>query len=218
MSQYNPPADTGQTPVYQDESLLILDKPSGLLSVPGRGADKQDSLLSRVQARFPDALCVHRLDMDTSGLLIMARTRPAQGQLARLFAQRRVCKRYLAIVEGRVEQAAGEIDLPLICDWPQRPRQKVDFKHGKPSATGYRVLGYDGSTDTTRLELQPRTGRSHQLRVHLQWLGHSIVGDPLYSATPAGQRQKRMLLHASELAFEHPASGRPCRFSSPPPF
>lgn len=196
--------------VYADEALIALDKPAGLLAVPGRGPDKQDCLAVRVQTLYPDARVVHRLDMATSGLLLMARGPHAQRQLGMAFAQRCVHKRYVAVVEGVVPHAEGEIDLPLAPDWPQRPRQRVDPTHGKPSLTRYRVLSVDHTLRRTRLCLEPVTGRSHQLRVHLLALGHRIVGDTLYGAAP----HERLLLHASELALEHPVSGAAVRLRS----
>lgn len=199
--------------VYQDASLLVADKPAGLLSVPGRGADKQDCLSARVQAVFPDGLIVHRLDMATSGLLMFARGAEMQRQLSELFSQRRVEKRYLAVVSGH-PPAEGEIALPLIADWPNRPLQKVDFQVGKPSLTRYRLLQYDPETDTSRLELEPVTGRSHQLRVHLSAIGHPILGDLFYGGATAD----RLHLHAHRLSFMHPVSGACLNLSSPPPF
>ena len=200
--------------VYADEALIALDKPAGLLAVPGRGPDKQDCLAVRVQTLYPDARVVHRLDMATSGLLLMARGPHAQRQLGMAFAQRCVHKRYVAVVEGVVPHAEGEIDLPLAPDWPQRPRQRVDPTHGKPSLTRYRVLSVDHTLRRTRLCLEPVTGRSHQLRVHLLAIGHRIVGDTLYGAAP----HERLLLHASELALEHPVSGATVRLQSEAPF
>jgi tRNA pseudouridine32 synthase / 23S rRNA pseudouridine746 synthase len=200
--------------VYADEALIALDKPAGLLAVPGRGPDKQDCLAVRAQTLYPDARVVHRLDMATSGLLLMARGPHAQRQLGMAFAQRCVHKRYVAVVEGVVPHAEGEIDLPLAPDWPQRPRQRVDPTHGKPSLTRYRVLSVDHTLGRTRLCLEPVTGRSHQLRVHLLAIGHRIVGDTLYGAAP----HERLLLHASELALEHPVSGATVRLQSEAPF
>ena len=200
--------------VYADEALIALDKPAGLLAVPGRGPDKQDCLAVRVQTLYPDARVVHRLDMATSGLLLMARGPHAQRQLGMAFAQRCVHKRYVAVVEGVVPHAEREIDLPLAPDWPQRPRQRVDPTHGKPSLTRYRVLSVDHTLRRTRLCLEPVTGRSHQLRVHLLAIGHRIVGDTLYGAAP----HERLLLHASELALEHPVSGATVRLQSEAPF
>jgi tRNA pseudouridine32 synthase/23S rRNA pseudouridine746 synthase len=200
--------------LHVDDALIVAEKPAGLLSVPGRGEDKQDCLSARVQRRYPDALIVHRLDMDTSGILCFARTAEAQRRLNRSFEERRVGKRYCARVIGWLE-GEGEIDLPLSVDWLNRPKSKVDIEHGKPSRTRWRAAGYDAASDTTRVELAPVTGRSHQLRVHLAALGFPILGDPLY-APP--QPAPRMCLHAMALSLFHPADGRPVTFASPPPF
>lgn len=198
--------------IYQDVSLLVVDKPAGLLAVPGRGSDKQDSLASRIQAAFPDALIVHRLDMATSGLIVFARGVQIQSMLSRMFRERVVEKRYVALVANRMEIGEGEIDLPLMADWPNRPRQKVDRESGKPSLTRYQVLTHDGAA--SRLELEPITGRTHQLRVHLAAIGHPIIGDTLYG----GAEATRLMLHASELRFNHPLSGEPLELKSVVPF
>jgi tRNA pseudouridine32 synthase / 23S rRNA pseudouridine746 synthase len=203
--------------VYQDESLIVVNKPAGLLAVPGRGADKQDCLASRVQAEFHDALIVHRLDMATSGLLLFARGAEMQRRLSHLFRERLVSKRYVAVVSGSLEPLSGEIDLPLVGDWPNRPRQKVDLTSGKLSLTRYRVLAHDAATDTTRVELEPVTGRTHQLRVHMAAIGHPILGDVLYGGE-AGGRVERLLLHASALSFLHPLNAELLSFASDPPF
>jgi tRNA pseudouridine32 synthase/23S rRNA pseudouridine746 synthase len=215
---FMPPLSEGL--VYVDEHLVVLDKPAGLLAVPGRGADKQDCLATRAQALWPDALVVHRLDMATSGLVVMARGLAMQRALSRAFEQREVEKRYEAIAAGHLGApgATGTIALPLGADWPNRPLQKVDPVHGKPSVTHWRVLAWDAQRDATRLALEPVTGRSHQLRVHLQAIGHPLVGDTLY-APPAVQVQApRLLLHAALLQFAHPASGETVRFESAVPF
>lgn len=218
MPDYNPPSDTGLELIHQDAALLVLNKPSGLLSVPGRGADKQDSLLTRARNRFADAECVHRLDMETSGLMLLARGKQAQRALNRLFQQRRIDKQYVAVVDGKVEPRVGEIQLPLRCDWPNRPRQKVDFAQGKASLTRFSVLSHDADHYTSRVALQPKTGRSHQLRVHMQSLGHSILGDRLYASPETRRRAPRLLLHANALAFCHPLTGRQSHFYSHAPF
>jgi tRNA pseudouridine32 synthase/23S rRNA pseudouridine746 synthase len=205
-------------PVFVDDYLLALEKPGGLLSVPGRGAEKQDSLATRAQAEFPDVLVVHRLDMATSGLMVMARGKAMQRVMNRLFAERQVEKHYEAILEGQLAADNGQVDLPLICDWPNRPRQKVCFQHGKPSLTEFRRLGYDATHDRTRVRLIPHTGRSHQLRVHMQAIGHPILGDEFY-ATPAGRAAvPRLFLHACRLCFMHPVSGRTITLTSSAPF
>ena len=205
--------------LHADAALLAFDKPAGLLSVTGRGADKQDCLSARVQAVFPEALVVHRLDMATSGLLVMARTAAAQRALSRAFAERCVRKRYVAVVAGKPEAPAGawgQIDLPIAADWPRRPLRIVDAERGRPSSTRWRVLGFDAAAGGTRLELEPLTGRTHQLRVHLHALGHPILGDALYGDTLA--RSPRLLLHASELGFTHPDGGAPLELRSAVPF
>lgn len=202
-------------PIYQDDSLLVVEKPAGMLAVPGRGEDKQDCLSVRVQQVFPDSLVVHRLDMATSGLMVFARGIEMQRELSRMFSAREVDKRYVAVVSGKPGQEAGEISLPLICDWPNRPRHKVDHELGKPSLTRFRLGSYDAAADTSRLELEPFTGRTHQLRVHLSAIGHPILGDALYGDESAASR---LLLHACSLRFAHPASSEPLNFTSPPPF
>jgi tRNA pseudouridine32 synthase/23S rRNA pseudouridine746 synthase len=204
--------------VHSDAQVLVLEKPAGMLCVPGRGADKQDCLSLRVQQSFPDALVVHRLDMATSGLWVMARGAQAQRQLNHGFSQRQVQKRYVAVVAGRLEAADWqEIDLPIAVDWPNRPRRVIDTKGGKPSLTRWRVLGPAGR-DATRLELEPITGRSHQLRVHLQAIGHPILGDALYAPPEVEKLAPRLLLHATQIAFAHPHAGAMMSFSSPAPF
>jgi len=207
--------------LYADDTLLVVDKPGGLLAVPGRGADKQDCLSARVQARYPDALIVHRLDMATSGLMVMARGPAAQRALSKAFAAREVAKRYIAVVAGRLEAPAdgwGVIDLPIIVDWPNRPLRIVDHQSGKPSLTRWRVLGHDETGSCTRVELEPVTGRSHQLRVHLRELGHPILGDALYAPPDVQALFGRLLLHAWSLSFAHPLSGEALAFERPAPF
>lgn len=208
------------TVLHADEHLIVVDKPAELLSVPGRGEHLQDCVASRAQAIYPDALIVHRLDMSTSGLLVLARGAEAQRALSVAFAERRVHKRYEAVVAGRPAQSAGTIDLPLRCDWPNRPRQMVDHELGKPSVTHWRALGaWPGAhIDATRVELEPVTGRSHQLRVHLLALGHPILGDNLYASGAALAAAPRLLLHACALTLPHPASGAVLTFTCPAPF
>ena len=203
------------TIVYADDAVIVADKPAGLLAVPGRGPDKQDCLSARIQAIYPDALIVHRLDMDTSGLMCFGRGIEAQRALSIAFAERRTYKRYVALVERQLPLLPDWqlIDLPLILDWPNRPRSKVDHTLGKPSLTRWRAIAYDPVKAMTRVELEPITGRSHQLRVHLLSIGHPIVGDPFYG-TPA----ERMCLHASELTLPHPSHGGEVSFASEPPF
>ena len=214
---YRPPAHTGLDVRHVDAWLLVVGKPAGLLSVPGRGEGRDDCLISRVQAEYPDALIVHRLDMDTSGLLVLARGPEMHRQLSALFRDRQVDKRYAALVAGHFDSAEGEVDLPLITDWPNRPRQMVDHTLGKPSLTRYRVLAYDPARNISRVALEPVTGRSHQLRVHMAALGHPILGDPLYGGS-ATALASRLLLHAEYLAFPHPATGEVRHFELPAPF
>ncbi len=214
---YCPPPDTGLKIIYEDDSLLVVDKPAGLLSVPGRGPEKADCLSARVQARFADALVVHRLDMSTSGLLLFARGELMQSELSRLFRERLIDKSYTAVVHGLLANDAGEVDLPLIVDWPNRPLQKVDFEIGKHSLTRYRLLLRDEAENLSRIELEPITGRSHQLRVHMAQLGHPILGDDLYGG-PALARADRLLLHATDLRLIHPLTAAALEFHAPPPF
>jgi tRNA pseudouridine32 synthase / 23S rRNA pseudouridine746 synthase len=206
------------------DTLVVIDKPSGLPAVPGRASGLQDCVASRVQARWPDALVVHRLDMATSGLMLMARGVAAQRMLAAMFERREIEKRYVAIVAGHVPQApdAGwaEIALPLAADWPARPRQKVDRERGKPSLTRWRVLEQpaDVATPRTRVELQPLSGRTHQLRVHMAAIGHPILGDALYAPATVQALAPRLLLHACALGFADPAGSGALAFDSPAPF
>lgn len=214
---YAPPAGPLKI-VHQDEALVVLDKPSGLLSVPGRGPAHADSLASRVQAEFPDARIVHRLDMATSGLIVLARGAAMERALSIAFQKRQVEKLYVAVVAGQIAEERGEIDLPLITDWPNRPRQKVDFELGKPSRTGFEVLARDAARNTSRVALTPHTGRSHQLRVHLLAIGHPILGDDLYGDAASRTAAPRLLLHATRLALPHPLSGALLTLESPPDF
>ena len=206
--------------IYQDDHLLVLDKPSGMLAVPGRGPELQDCLSARVQAAWPTALVVHRLDRDTSGLMLMALTEPAQRDLSRQFAERTVEKRYLAVVWGWPEDSQGSIELPLRKDFDRPPRHKIDPLAGKPAHTAWRVVErIDGARGArTRLDVRPSTGRSHQIRVHLASLGHPILGDNLYAHREALALAPRLLLHAERLSFAHPADGRSMSFTAACPF
>jgi tRNA pseudouridine32 synthase / 23S rRNA pseudouridine746 synthase len=206
---------SGLPRLYEDESLVAIDKPAGMLSVPGRGEANRDCVAARVQAEVLDALVVHRLDQATSGVMLFGRGAAAQRALSMAFAERRVGKRYEAIVHGLVGDNQGEISLPLLTDWPNRPRQKVDHEQGKPSLTRWRVVSRDAASKTTRLQLEPVTGRSHQLRVHLAAIGHAIVGDTLYAPTAS---EPRLLLHACELRLPHPADARTLVIESKVPF
>ncbi|WP_421905175.1 RluA family pseudouridine synthase [Mameliella sp.] len=213
-SDYDPP--TGEIPVlYEDADLLVVDKPAGLLSVPGKGEDLQDCLLSRLEKAFPTVRLVHRLDRDTSGVMVFGLTPHAQRHLGNQFETRKTKKTYLARLHGKLEPATGEIDLPLIVDWPNRPRQKVCHETGKPALTGWNVL--KSGEGETRVRLFPHTGRSHQLRVHTLALGHPILGDTLYAPETA-DHYPRMMLHAEELRVNHPESGKGMKFRAPAPF
>ena len=206
--------------LYADEYLLVLNKPSGLLAVPGRGVDKQDCLSARVQRRYPDALIVHRLDMATSGLMLMARGPAMQSALGKQFEARQIGKRYVAVVNGNLKVHADWqlIDQPIALDWPRRPLRIISAALGKPSQTRWRATSYNAENDTTRVELEPVTGRSHQLRVHLQAQGHPIVGDPLYAPIAVQRKSTRLLLHACTLRFVHPTSGEAMLFDNAPEF
>ncbi len=211
-------AAVGFETVYADAHLLVLNKPPGLLSVPGKGADKQDCLSNRAQRQYPDALIVHRLDMATSGLMLMARGPAMQAALSKLFETRAIGKRYVAVVDGRM---AGDdwqmIDLPIALDWPNRPLRMVQAD-GKPSQTRWRALHHNPDTNATRVELEPITGRSHQLRVHLKAVGHPILGDALYAPADVQAKAARLQLHASQLRFLHPADGAQMTFENAPAF
>lgn len=211
--------DKGFETIYADMHLLVLNKSSGLLSVPGKGLGKQDCLSARVQEHYPEALIVHRLDMATSGLMLMARGHAMQTALSKLFEIRAIHKRYAAVVTGQMNTSPDWqlIDLPIALDWPNRPL-RVIHANGKPSQTCWRALCYDTETNTTRVELKPITGRSHQLRVHLKALGHPIVGDALYAPADVEAMAPRLLLHACELQFSHPAGGAHMVFQNTPEF
>ena len=196
----------------------MINKPSGLLSVPGRGEHKQDCALHRVQQDFPEALTVHRLDMDTSGILVMARGKAMERALSICFQQRQIYKRYEALATGQFNLPHGEIDLPLIADWPNRPRQMVSYEFGKPSLTQYQVLDYIAELNASRVSLEPLTGRSHQLRVHLQAVGHAILGDNLYASPEVLAQSARLLLHACAVALPHPLTQQTLQLSCTVPF
>ncbi len=212
---YAPP-DCPLRVVHDDHEIVVVDKPAGLLSVPGKGDDMADCMISRLQRVFPDALLVHRLDLDTSGVMVFALTRHAQRALSAQFEARQTKKTYRARLWGHLAAKEGRVDLPLIVDWPNRPRQHVNHETGKPAQTDWRVLGLDAD-GTTRVRLFPLTGRSHQLRVHMLSLGHPILGDPLY-ATGAARDFPRLMLHAETLRLRHPESGKSQSFSAPVPF
>ena len=199
--------------IHSDADFVAVNKPTGLLSVPGRGADKQDCLYHRVLEEFPGALMVHRLDMDTSGLVLFACSAEAQRNLSMQFEQREISKTYIAVVEGVVGEDAGIVDYPLRKDMTQRlpPKHLVDCVRGKKALTEWQVL--ERGASTTRLALFPRTGRSHQLRVHMQSIGFPMVGDPIY-----GHPAERLMLHAETLELRHPVIGEPIRLECPVPF
>ena len=210
--------------VFADEHLLVVNKPSGLLSVPGRGEDKQDCLIARAQAQWPDALTVHRLDMSTSGLMVIAKGPDMQRSLSQAFAQREVHKIYEAIVAGELRatetddaDAWSDIHMPLLIDWPNRPKSKVDWAHGKPSHTQWRVK-HSNLKNATRVELQPITGRTHQLRLHMMAIGHAILGDALYASSDIQALSPRLLLHARVLQLKHPITAEWMAFESVVPF
>ncbi|KQI70189.1 pseudouridine synthase [Loktanella sp. 3ANDIMAR09] len=211
---YTPPQDP-LVVLHHDHQVLLVDKPAGLLSVPGKGPHLADCLIARVQSVFPDALLVHRLDRDTSGVMVFALTPHAQRHLGLQFENRQTRKTYVARVHGQVAEAKGTVDLPLCVDWPNRPRQMVDHANGRAAVTDWRRL--KRGSDETRMRLMPKTGRSHQLRVHMLAIGHPILGDPFY-ATGAALDYPRLMLHSESLAFRHPDGGLPVKVSAKPPF
>jgi tRNA pseudouridine32 synthase/23S rRNA pseudouridine746 synthase len=214
LTAYTPP----QGPLallHDDHQVLLVDKPAGLLSVPGKGEDLADCLLARVQRVFPTALLVHRLDRDTSGVMIFALTPQAQRHLGWQFEERATKKVYVARLWGELAEKEGTVDLPLCVDWPNRPKQHVDFENGKPAVTDWRVVRRGNGE--TRVRLMPRTGRSHQLRVHMAEIGHPILGDPFYATGPAGDFP-RLMLHSESLQFRHPDGGRPMKVTAECPF
>ncbi|SLN29464.1 Ribosomal large subunit pseudouridine synthase A [Roseovarius litorisediminis] len=214
MSEYTPP-DTALDILHEDHELVVVNKPAGLLSVPGKGEHLADCLLTRVQAVFPQTLLVHRLDRDTSGVMAFAQTPHAQRHLGLQFEKRQTKKTYVARVLGRLEPKTGTVDLPLIVDWPNRPLQMVCHETGKEAVTDWRVQRY--ASGETRVRLMPKTGRSHQLRVHMKALGHVILGDPLYAEGPA-RDFPRLMLHSEELRLRHPDGGRGMVFRAKVPF
>ena len=213
---YRPPAHHGLDILHLTAQLIVVNKPSGLLCVPGRGAGKEDCLSRRVQAEYPDALIVHRLDMGTSGIVVMARGADALRALSLIFQKRRVHKRYQALVDGCWTAAAeGEIDLPMTVEGP---KQRVDHAAGRPSLTRYRVIDINTARAVSRIELDPVTGRSHQLRVHMEAMGHPIIGDDFYGTPASCAKAERLMLHACEIEFSDPVSGLALRVGCPPPF
>lgn len=218
---YQPPMHPYLDIVYQDNDIVVLNKPSGLLTVPGRLPEHQDCLQNRVLKVLPTATVVHRLDMATSGIILMTLNKPAHVAISRQFEKRLTKKNYIARVFGKVAESSGSVEQPLICDWPNRPKQKVDYQHGKAALTHYKVLSYRENIDdqiTTLVELTPVTGRSHQLRVHMLALGHPILGDRLYAHAQALTASNRLQLHAKMLQISHPISGQTLTFSKACPF
>ncbi|MEE4251885.1 MAG: RluA family pseudouridine synthase, partial [Alcanivoracaceae bacterium] len=212
-----PPCTEPLQLVYQDDWLVIVNKPAFLLSVPGRGPLKQDSVQNRLAAQFDDIRLVHRLDLDTSGLMVFARGAASQKHLARHFQERKVSKEYRARVAGIVGPDHGEVELPILCDWENRPRQKISSE-GKWALTRYRVLSRHADDNSTLLALEPYTGRSHQLRIHMRELGHPIIGCDLYAPADVLARSPRLLLHACYIGFEHPQTNQWQEFYCPAPF
>lgn len=213
---YNPPTAPWLDIVYRDNDIAVVNKPSGLLSVPGREVIHRDSVTLRLMSVLPTALIVHRLDMDTSGIMLFALNKTAQSGISRQFQQRTTQKKYLAKILGHPTEQSGSVDLPLICDWPNRPLQMVDFEVGKPSLTHYRVV--EQQAESSLVELTPITGRSHQLRVHMQQLGHPILGDRFYGKPEAHPMAPRLCLHAQSLSINHPITNEPMTFTAPCPF
>lgn len=213
---YKPLQEPYLTVLHQDDDILVLSKPSGLLSVPGKAEDHADCLEMRAQEQFPQAKTIHRLDMATSGVMVMALNHEAHRNLGLQFERRKTCKIYVARIWGYLEEDRGRVDLPLICDWPNRPRQKVDFENGKSSQTDWEVI--EREEKATRVRLYPLTGRSHQLRVHMLALGCPILGDDFYAHPEALAAADRLQLHAESLTIYHPFDGAPCTFTDPCPF
>ncbi|WNO62135.1 bifunctional tRNA pseudouridine(32) synthase/23S rRNA pseudouridine(746) synthase RluA [Rheinheimera sp. MMS21-TC3] len=213
---YSPPTQPYLDIIYQDQQLVVFNKPSGLLTVPGKAIEHKDSLEYRARLVWPEIRLVHRLDMSTSGIVIMALTADSQRQLNWQFQLRQTKKHYIANVWGHLTAKTGTIDLPLVCDWPNRPKQKVCYEHGKPSLTHYQVITQD--KDSSRIMLTPVTGRSHQLRVHMQWLGHPILGDKFYAHSEAFVKTNRLQLHAESLTISHPELKNEIQFNCPCPF
>lgn len=217
MEPYNPPLEPWLHILYQDAHIMVVNKPSGLLSVPGRLEEHKDSVMTRIQRDYPEAESVHRLDMATSGVIVVALTKAAERELKRQFREREPSKTYVARVWGHPAQEKGLVDLPLICDWPNRPKQKVCFETGKSAQTEYQVVEYRDD-NSARVALKPITGRSHQLRVHMLALGHPILGDGFYAHPEAKAMADRLLLHAESLTITHPAFGNAMTFRQPADF
>jgi len=215
LLDYNPPC-TPLDILHQDKDIVVLNKPSGLLSVPGRAENMKDSLSLRVQARFPSATVVHRLDRDTSGVMVMALNKQAHRHISKQFEMRATEKSYIAVLYGEVEGEEGEVNLPLILDWPNRPHHIVDHENGKNALTRWKILGREN--DRTRIAFSPVTGRTHQLRVHALAMGHPILGDSLYAHDRALVLADRLMLHANLLTLTHPYLKEIMSFKSDPDF
>lgn len=214
--EYCPPSDPYLSVIYQDDEILILNKPSGLLTVPGKNPKHADCLESRACEKFPGAKIVHRLDMDTSGLIVMGLNKIAHRHLSLQFQNRNVEKAYEALVPGPMQEKSGNIDLPLICDWPNRPKQMVDHEHGKKSLTEWHLIEHQ--QNISRIHLIPHTGRSHQLRVHLMSIGHPILGDRFYASDEIYQMRNRLCLHSKKLTIMHPVLKEKMTFENKVPF
>lgn len=224
LLNYAPPTSPYLTIIYQDDELVVLNKPSGLLSVPGKAPEHKDCLSYRIQLVFPTAMIVHRLDMATSGIIVIALSKETHRELSKQFQDRLTKKRYSAIIAGSPDQPSGSVDLPLICDWPNRPKQMVDFERGKPSLTHWKVAEHkevmieDKAVACAKMTLTPITGRSHQLRVHMKALGHPILGDRLYAPPEVIAAAPRLQLHAEYLGFTHPKTQQWMDFEALAPF
>lgn len=213
---YNPPMDPFLEVLYEDTDIIVVNKPSGLLSVPGKAAEHNDSILSRVRRDTPEAAAVHRLDMSTSGILVVAKNKMATGRLGKQFQERKTHKIYFAWVGGIVEQDHGVVNKPLCVDWFNRPLQRVDYVNGREAITNFKCLKREN--DRTLVKLQPITGRSHQLRVHMMVLGHPILGDHLYAPPELRDIVPHLQLHAGYLSFYHPVTNELMEFKHLPPF
>lgn len=217
LLEYYPPTDPWLTILYQDDHIVVVNKQPGLLSVSGSKPEYQDSIIYRLQQKYSYVESVHRLDMATSGIMVAALSKLADREIKKQFRERIPKKRYIARVWGHLEHDHGEIDIPLICDWPNRPRQMVDYENGKQALTHYHVISRN-EDNTTRVELLPYTGRSHQLRVHMQAIGHPILGDKFYANSEVFGMSKRLLLHAQMLTINHPKTAECMTFTCEPEF
>lgn len=215
---YAPPQDPWLDIIYQDDAIIVLNKPNGLLSVPGRLPEHNDSIASRVCQQYPDANIVHRLDMATSGILLMALTKQAQSHISRQFQQRTTNKHYLARLEGIPTGESGSVDLPMRCDWPNRPRQIIDFEQGKSALTHWQIIATDEINNVATVKLKPVTGRTHQLRLHMQALGTPILGDEFYASANGAKAAPHLQLHAAMLEITHPLTNEVIKFTAPAPF